>query len=325
MTMKKKYPIAAHYDGKMFLNPGLNVDHSIMEALKWGFERPPGNWPKWTENTAKPRLPAQINANEVYATFINHVTYLLQISGKNVLFDPVFGESVSPLRFTGFKRVRRPGIELADLPAIDVVTISHNHFDHMDIPALQKLYKRFNPLFVVPLGNAHYLEAFGSDVRVVELDWWQEHIFDDLKISLTPAQHWSARGLFDRRKALWGGFVLETANKNKIYFMGDSGFSEKMFSDIQKKFDFFDLAFIPIGAYEPRWFMKLVHLNPDEAVRSHILMRSKLSIGMHFGTFNLTDELFEQPVQDLRLATEKYEIRNFEVMAEGETRRFIFS
>lgn len=322
--MKKKYPISDHYDGRMFFNPGLDVDHSFTEAFKWAIERPDNGFPKWIENTFTPQLPAQINQDEAYVTFINHVTYLVQLAEQNILFDPVFCHSVSPLRFTGFERVRKPGLELEELPRIDVVTVSHNHFDHMDLGALKILHRKFRPLFVVPLGNARYFKKFGADVRVIELDWWDEHIENGLKISLTPAQHWSARGLFDRRQTLWGGFVIENTRGRKIYFMGDSGYSEKMFSDIQKKFGGFDLSFIPIGAYEPRWFMELVHLNPDEAVKSHNLMKSKLSIGMHFGTFNLTDERFEQPPIDLRKALEKFQAGNFEIMSEGETRKFSF-
>lgn len=308
----------------MFFNPGIGVDHSLAEALKWSLQRPKNNFPKWVENTSTPQLPSKIEEKEVYVTFINHVTYLLQFPGKTILFDPVFCESVSPVKFTGFNRVRRPGLELNDLPPIDVVTVSHNHFDHMDLDSLKTIYQKFRPLFVVPLGNGHYFEKFGSDVKVVELDWWQEHCFNGLKIYLTPAQHWSARGLFDRRKELWGGFVLETDNENKIYFMGDSGFSETMFSAIQEKFGSFDLSFIPIGAYEPRWFMKAVHLNPEEAVKSHIMIKSKFSIGMHFGTFNLTDEKFEQPPIDLNAALKKFNEGSFEIMAEGQTRKFSF-
>ena len=322
--MKKKYPVSDHCDGELFFNPEVSVDRTFLEVLKWTLKKPKNGFPKWVENTAKPQLPVKIEKEEAFVTFINHVTFLLQLSGQTVLFDPVFCRAAAPIQFGGYQRVRRPGIELKDLPQIDVVVVSHNHYDHMDLQSLKYLHKKYKPLFVVPLGNARYIENFGGSVNVVELDWWQEHLTNGLKITLTPAQHWSARGLFDRRQALWGGFVIESRNQNKFFFVGDSGFSEKMYSEIYKKFGGFDLSFIPIGAYEPRWFMNDVHMNPEEAVKTHTLVKSGLSIGMHFGTFNLTDETFEQPLIDLRIALEKYQVSNFEIMTEGQTRKFSF-
>lgn len=323
--MKNKYPVTDHYDGHKFFNPGLNIDKSFLDFFKWNIKRIKGEWPELVENKFKPQLPLHINKNEAYVTFINHVTYLLQLSSYNMLFDPVFSERVSPFKFGGFKRIRRPGFDIKDLPKIDIVMVSHNHFDHMDLDSLKMLHNKFKPLFVVPLANKVYFKSFDKNINVVELDWWQEHILNGIKITLTPAQHWSARGLFDRRDALWGGFVVENQNNNKFYFMGDTGFSSKMFSAIQKKFGEFDLSFIPIGAYEPRWFMESMHMNPEEAVISHQLLKSKFSLGMHYGTFRLSDESWSQPVIELNQAIERKKITNFETMEVGETKKFIFN
>ncbi len=325
MRNKNKFPISDHCDGERFFNPGINTDKSLTDFLKWRFKETRPVWPTWVENKFKPQLPEQINKNEVYVTFINHVTYLFQTNSHNILFDPVFSERTSPVQFAGVRRVRRPGIEIHDLPKIDIVLVSHNHYDHMDLASLLYLQKKHQPLFIMPLGNAVYLKAFSKNLNVIELDWWQEHILEGVKLTLTPALHWSARGFRDRRKALWGGFIVENQNSNKIYFAGDTGFSKKIFSEIKNKAGELEMAFLPIGAYAPRWFMKLVHMNPDEAVMAHQILQPKVSIGMHYGTFRLTDEPWDQPLLDLNSAMKNRNISNFETLYEGQTKKIIFN
>lgn len=191
----------------------------------------------------------------------------------------------------------------------------------MDLESLKEIEQRHRPLFVVPLANKKYLSKFSNTIQIQELDWWQEINHKNLKITLVPAQHWSSRNLFDRRKALWGGFVLTYPNK-KVLFTGDTGYNEILFKEINSRLGDMDLSFIPIGAYEPRWFMKNVHNNPEEAIYMHQDLKSKNSIAMHFGTFQISDESFDQPVKDLKAAKEKLGVSNFHILEVGETRKF---
>ena len=185
--------------------------------------------------------------------------------------------------------------------------------------ALKRLEKLFKPMFVVPLGNAKILEKQNLS-RIEELDWWESFEVKDLKVTLTPAQHWSGRSLSDRDKALWGGFYLQFSVQ-KIFWAGDTGYGAH-FHDVRKKLGAPDLSFLPIGAYEPRWFMKDMHMNPSDAVRAHQDLQTPLSIGMHYGTFRLTDESLQSPVEDLEIAKKQNGISNFIVLLEGETRLF---
>jgi L-ascorbate metabolism protein UlaG (beta-lactamase superfamily) len=324
--MQSKYPLSDHYDGELFFNPGVDLDKPFSDLIKWGLSRPEDTWPKLVENTAKPNLQtdnSKIADNELHLTFVNHSTFLGQINGINFLTDPHWGERASPVSFAGPKRVRKPGLDFNELPLIDLVLVSHNHYDHMHLGTLEQLYKKYNPLFVVPLGNAKYLKSFSKNINVIELDWWQSIQHKNSVITLIPSQHWSARGLYDRRTALWGGFVISQTNK-KILFVGDTGYNENLYKDIQNKIGKIDLSLIPIGAYEPRWFMKGSHVNPEEAVQIHIDLKSKYSVGKHFGTFRLTDEDFDQPVIDLKIASEKLKVNNFLILEVGETKEFKF-
>lgn len=316
-----KYPITDHFDGKRFYHEGLNADKNPFVLLKWNLNRPDAVYPEWTENQFQPQLNLQLKSNEVAVTFVNHSTFLIQINGLNFLTDPVWAERVSPFSFVGPKRVRPPGIKFENLPKIDFVLVSHNHYDHMDIETLKKIHDRDKSVFYMPLANSIYFEHV-KNMQIIELDWWDSHQFNSkFKITLVPAQHWSARGLTDRRKALWGGFVVETENK-KIFFAGDTGYSDKIFKKIGEKFKSIDLSFIPIGAYEPRWFMKSYHNNPDEAVLIHQDIKSKQSIGMHFGCFRLSDEKWGQAEIDLAHAKTKYKVDQFTTVNVGETKLF---
>jgi L-ascorbate metabolism protein UlaG (beta-lactamase superfamily) len=318
-----KHPVSDHFDGKRFFNPTLSNDFppSRRSTLRM-MREPKTRWPQWVENKGAPRLQMPLGANEVAITFVNHATFLIQINGVTILTDPVWSERASPFRWAGPKRVRNPGVPFDDLPAIDVILLSHNHYDHLDVATLKRLQQRCAPNVFTAIGDARLVTPLGF-TKVRELDWWDDVSFNDvLKITFVPAQHFSARGLFDRQKSLWGGYMIELGGR-RIYFGGDSGYSTH-FSDISARLGSPDIAILGIGAYEPRWFMKPVHMNPAEAARAHRDLGAKQSIGMHFGTFQLTTEAIDEPKNELArvLSLNGIPEREFVVLDEGETRVF---
>jgi L-ascorbate metabolism protein UlaG (beta-lactamase superfamily) len=229
---------------------------------------------------------------------------------------------VSPFRRFGPKRVRAPGVAFEDLPAIDVVLLSHNHYDHLDLATLRRLRQRFAATVLFAAGDRRLIGPLGF-ATTHELDWWQEVRFGDaLKVTFVPSQHFSARGLFDTQRSLWGGYVIESAGR-RIYFGGDSGYASH-FGDIRRRLGAPDVALLGIGAYEPRWFMGPIHMNPADAVLAHRDLGSRQSIGMHFGTFQLSAEAIDQPPADLRRALSQHGIpeHEFVTLHEGETRVF---
>ena len=293
-------PVSDHCDGRRFFNPGGDGPRGFREFLRWQFTRRPGAWPARVDNTATPRLAASLDPRECAVTFVNHSTFLLQFPGLNLLTDPVWSERCSPVSWAGPKRVRAPGLDFAALPHIDAVLLTHNHFDHLDLPTLARLHAAHRPLIVTLLGVRPLLASHGLD-RVVELDWWQHHDLPaGIRATATPAQHFSARNFTDRMESLWGGFALTTP-AGRLYFAGDSGYFDG-FQKIGERLGPFDLAFIPIGAYEPRWFMQPVHCNPAEAIRIHRDVRARRSLAMHFGCFPLADDSYTQPLDDFLAA-----------------------
>lgn len=313
-----KYKITDHYDGKTFFNPGeTEKQKGLMDVLKWKFTGDAEKWPKKSSIEITPSIPKSPTSESLSITFIGHATFLIQMDGLNILTDPVWSERASPVSFAGPKRVHPPGIEFDNLPKIDIVIISHNHYDHMDSATIKMLEKKFAPHFITPLANIEKMKSFGA-TTVTELDWWESiNINPVFKITLTPAKHWSSRTLFDKREALWGSFFIE-GTKEKIYFAGDTGYGTH-FLETFKRLGAPTLSLLPIGAYEPRWMMKANHLNPEEAILSHLDLQSKLSIGMHFGTFQLSDEGISSPMQDLQMAMEKLKVQNFRLMVPGQS------
>lgn len=275
-------------------------------------------WPAQVD--VRPQAPPALGGSAAIVTFVGHSTFLIQTAAGNILTDPIYSERASPVSWAGPRRVRQPGVRPDDLPPISTVLLSHNHYDHCDLPTLRMLAKRFDPVVVTPLGNGRLVRSAGIR-RVEELDWWQETTSATVPISLTPANHFSARTPFDKNRALWGGFAL-TANHARIYFAGDTAYAD-FFADIRRRLGRIDLALLPIGAYEPRWFMRVVHMNPAEAAQAHLDLDPAQSIGMHFGTFQLTTEGIDEPQRALEDACRSRNIpgARFRTLGFGESIR----
>lgn len=310
------YTKSDHFDGERFFNPQGDDLKSFWDVMKWKMTSTPEEWPKHVANKHYP-LKFLISSEKMNATFINHSTFFIQFPGVNLLTDPVFSERVSPVSFAGPKRVRSPGISFDELPPIDVVIISHNHYDHLDLTSLVMIDKKFHPLFIVPIGDEKLLLKAGIQ-NVKALDWWEEIRVKDVRFIFTPSQHWSARSFWDKNECLWGSYMIDSGNY-KIYFAGDTGHG-KHFLETTRRLGPPDLALLPIGAYRPRWFMKYYHLDPEEAVLAHIELKAKRSIAMHFGTFQMSDEAIDEPVRDLKRALEKLKIseEEFLILQEGQ-------
>ncbi len=317
------FPVSDHCDGTLFFNPGGRQSPGFSALPRWWWQRlaqgQGARWPRTVPVPPKPVLPDIVPAGHVAVTFLGHSTFLLQLAGLNVLTDPVFATHAGPFGLLGPKRARPAALRLGELPRIDVVVLSHNHYDHLDLAALRWLSRQHRPIIVTTLGNKAWLETRGVG-RVSEFDWWQAgDATRELGVVCTPAQHFAARTPWDRCRTLWGGFFLRTP-AGSIFFAGDSGWAPH-FAEIATRLGAPDLALIPIGAYEPRWFMEAVHMNPDEAVRAHRALGARRSIGMHFGTFQLTDEAIDAPLLGLAAACAAQGVpaANFTAPGFGET------
>ncbi len=322
------YPLSDHFDGEKFFNPepttrtappGTKPSRGILSFALARLRRDPKLWSAWPDHIANKPYPAPTAAPPTI-TFIGHSSFLLRLPGLTLLTDPVFSARCSPTQLAGPKRVRAPGIALKDLPKIDLILLSHNHYDHMDLIALRQLRKNFpQAAIVTALGNAPYL-AKKRVGPAVELDWWQTHQFGETTITATPARHFAARWLNDRNETLWCGFHLNHRGE-KLYFAGDTGYT-RFFSEIRTRLGAPDLALLPIGAYEPRWFMGPVHMNPADAVQAFQDLAARTAIGMHWGTFQLTAEPYDAPLRDLETARTAANLPEaaFTTLDIGETR-----
>jgi L-ascorbate metabolism protein UlaG (beta-lactamase superfamily) len=304
-----------HYDGRRFFNPSGPVPQPFT-AVPRMMREPRTPWP--TRVDVAPGFPPTRDGARATVTFIGHATFLIQTALGNILTDPMYSQRAGPFNRFGPERVRQPAIRFDDLPPIAIVLLSHNHYDHCDLPTLGMLAKRFDPLVVTPLGNGRFARAAGIR-RVEELDWWQSVQSSGVPITLTPAHHFSARGPFDRNRALWGGFML-TADHARIYFAGDTAYAP-FFHNIRQRLGTIDLALLPIGAYEPRWFMQSVHMNPAEAVQAHLDLGASESIAMRFGTFQMTAEGIDEPVRALEEARRAQSVpaSAFRILGFGES------
>lgn len=304
--------VSDHFDGKRFFFPNSPAMRNVGDLIRWQLNAEPGQWTTtpWYERNDTPvgTPPAQrVEGDSLVITFINHATVLIQTHGVNILTDPIWSERASPLSFIGPRRARPAGVHMRDLPPIDIVLLSHNHYDHLDIPTLQQLCVRQPnvPKIIVPLGVKALLERHGIPVTA-ELDWWQQTALtaltgrsydEQLSVHCVPAQHFSGRGLSDMNTTLWCGYVLSSPSGN-VYFAGDTGYNTH-FRAIRQHFGSFRAALLPIGAYRPEWFMAPVHISPKEAVQAFMDLGSPPSIGIHFGTFNLADDGELEPQEEL--------------------------
>ena len=292
-------PVSDHFDGRHF-HMVIERERHLSDYVQWLLQREPGRWAPMSDRAPGPPPPRRITGATLQVTPINHATVLIQTAGVNVLTDPIWSHRASPVSFAGPDRHVPVGIRFEDLPSIDAVIISHNHYDHMDLPTLKRLWLRDRPRIFVGLGNRGTLEAAGIG-GVVETDWWQAHaLTPSVQIHGVPAQHWTSRGLFDRNRTLWLGYVIDTP-AGAIYFAGDTGFGPH-FKQVAERFPELRLAVLPIGAYLPRWFMKPVHMNPAEAVAAWRILGAQHALGIHYGTFRLAEDSQQQPLIDLAKA-----------------------
>lgn len=319
MPASAPFPVSDHCDGRRFFNPRGHVNRTWGEVLQWRRTSRPSPWPARVTLPAQP-APTRPADGALAATWINHATFLLQTPAGNVITDPVFGERAGPFGWAGPRRVHPPGVPLAELPRIDTVLLSHDHYDHCDLSTLRRLAQASQPLVIAPLGHRALLARAGLR-RVIELDWWQSHtVSPDFTVTLTPARHWSNRLSGPRNGRLWGGFYLRSG-RHRVYFAGDTGYDAEFFRAVGRELGAPDLAMIPIGAYAPRWFMAAQHCDPAEAVQIHRDVGSRLSLAMHWGTFQLTDEAREAPIEALAAArlTAGLAPDDFRALAPGES------
>jgi L-ascorbate metabolism protein UlaG (beta-lactamase superfamily) len=289
-------PFSRHFDGKRFFNPDALQARGFLDALRWKLTSRPEPSARFVSDVAPSKPPPCVEAAELRVTLINHSTVLLQQGGAHILTDPIWSDRASPFTSIGPHRRREPGVRWEDLPRIDIVLLSHNHYDHLDLATLRRLADRGQSQFIVPVGVARLLRS-RSIGPVHELDWGDSLTVAGTTIHSVPALHFSARGLFDRNRTLWCGYVIEAAD-SIIYFAGDTGFGDH-FARIRERFGAPRLALLPIGAYEPRWFMSPAHMAPDEAVRAHQILGAKTSVAIHHGTFQLGDEGIDTPKRRL--------------------------
>jgi len=320
-------PVSDHFDGDKFYNR-VDSDFGLIDFFRFSlpFNFIKATWPEWIESNRQKIPPTEYRHgqkdDEISVTFINHSTLLIQVDGVNILTDPIFTQRTSSFSWIGPKRVRNPGVNIEDLPPIDLILVSHNHYDHLDIESL-KLLQAQNPdsqpvLILSGLGNGLLFEESGLNC-FIDLDWNQSLQYQNIEIVFTETRHRSGRGISDQNKTLWGGFVIKSSQGN-IYFAGDTAYGPH-FKETQKTHGDFILSLLPIGAYEPRWFMKVAHLNPEDAVAAHMDLNSKKSMGIHFGTFQLTYESIDQPIIDLKKALKGKQVAetDFIVPDFGET------
>lgn len=302
-------PRSDHFDGTRFHD---GKDHAVgfWDLLRWRLhrERSADGWPERLppeQTPPGPTPPQRVAAGRLRVTFINHATMLVQLDGFNVLTDPIYSERASPLAGSsiGPRRVRPPGVPFEQLPPIDLVLLSHNHYDHLDLPTLRRLWARDRPRVLCGLGNRALLVGGGlpdpSGQRVQDLDWWQQTAVGALRVTSVPNQHGSRRGALDGDQTLWTAFVVESPHAGAFYFAGDTGYGAH-FRAVAQRFPDLRLALLPIGAFRPRWFMHPQHMSPLEAVQAHKDLGAHTSVAMHFGTFDLADDAMDEPVRVLR-------------------------
>jgi L-ascorbate metabolism protein UlaG (beta-lactamase superfamily) len=310
-SMRRPYyegPSSDHFDGKQFFGSVKSGRKPFREILRWRIFGKRAAWPAEIPNPAPDPVFAAAAPKSLRVTFIGHATCLIQIEGLNLLVDPVWSDRASPTRFAGPRRSRKPGLALSDLPAIDLVLVTHNHYDHLDPTTLAKLVAAHDPMIVTPLGNDTIIRRVAPKARIIAIDWDETATCGPLSVTAAPVQHWSARGVRDRNAALWSGFILRWG-EHAVFLAGDTGYGEGWWAKRARLADRrYDLAVLPIGAYEPRWFMEDAHMMPEEAIAAFEHLHARRALGVHFGTFNLTDEPMAEPQARLQVELLRREI-----------------
>ncbi|MEJ0055124.1 MAG: MBL fold metallo-hydrolase [Bacteroidota bacterium] len=315
-------PVTDHFDGKKFFTPHGKPSKGLPEVFKWMINRKRGVWNEKKDAPYGKKPPERVGRG-TRITFVNHSTFLIQVDGINILTDPVWSERTSPFQWAGPKRMRPPGIRFEDLPKIDVVLLSHNHYDHLDLATIKLVFEKHHPKIITALG----VKAFLDEKKMpgaIDLDWWQKlSLTDSVEIQAVPAQHFSSRGMFDRDATLWCGFVIIRPGGN-IYFVGDTGYNEFIFKEIGERCTPIEVALIPIGAFKPEWFMSPIHCSPTEAVKIFQEIKTRKAVATHFGTFPLADDGEDDPITELHNALSQAGTAkdDFVIMSEGEGREF---
>jgi L-ascorbate metabolism protein UlaG (beta-lactamase superfamily) len=316
-------PVSDHFDGMRFFDPDGAPPKSLGEVLRWQFgrDRQRKAWPEWAPSPHADIPPARVAGDKARLSFVGHASWLIQTAGLNILIDPVWSARASPVNWAGPRRHNDPGIAFEALPPIDVVLVSHGHYDHLDVATLSKLAAKFAPRVITPLGNDVTMRDADDAIKAEAFDWHDRvELGNRVAVTLVPTRHWSARGLFDRNKALWASFVLETP-AGKIYIVCDSGYGEgRHFRRVAEMHGPLRLAILPIGAYEPRWFMQDQHMNPSDAVMALNDCGAQAALAHHHGTFQLTDEAIDAPLTALGAALDEANIprERFVVLKPGQ-------
>jgi L-ascorbate metabolism protein UlaG (beta-lactamase superfamily) len=296
-------PVSDHFDGTRFFDPHGSPPKSIATLLRWYSGREKAEWPQWAPSPYSDRPPARVDGPEWRISYVGHATLLIQTAGLNILLDPVWSDRVSPVSFAGPKRVNDPGIAFEALPPIDIVLVSHCHYDHLDLETLSRLAAAHRARVITPLGNDTIMRDHDPAIRAEAYDWHHRiELGSGVAVTLAPTRHWSARGLTDRNKALWASFIIETP-AGRIFHVADSGYGDgHHFRAARDRYGPFRLAVLPVGAYEPRWFMGDQHMNPAESVQAFLTCGAEFALGHHYGTFQLTDEAIDAPERALHAA-----------------------
>ncbi|MGP9813016.1 MBL fold metallo-hydrolase [Rhodopseudomonas sp. NSM] len=316
-----KGPITDHFDGERFFDRDSAPPKGWLDVLRWRFTTKPAPWPDWAPSPFADTPPPRVTGDTARLSYVGHASWLLQTGGLNILVDPVWSQRVSPVSFAGPKRHNDPGIAFDKLPKIDVVLVSHGHYDHLDLATLSRLAAAHAPRVITPLGNDLTMASHDSAIRAEAYDWQDRvELGDGVAVTLVPTRHWTARGPFDRNRALWASFVLETP-AGRIYVVCDSGYGDgRHFRNVRDAHAPLRLAILPIGAYAPRWFMKDQHMNPADAVMALADCGAEQALANHHGTFQLTDEAIDAPEQELYAALDAAAVprERFPVLKPGQ-------